>query len=53
MGKCVIFAINIKENPYEFGTDEMVLKIIESCHQKSVPVIHSCTRNGLGIKFIT
>jgi len=48
MGKCVIFALNIKENPYEYGTDEAAWKIMEICQQKGIPVIHSCTRKALG-----
>lgn len=48
MAKCVILALNIKENPYEYGTDEMVFKIIDRCKQRNVPIVHACTRKGLG-----
>jgi len=45
----VIVSVDIQLNPISGATDDKLVKILDLCKHKGVPVAYSCTRKELGL----
>lgn len=47
--KLLIVAVNIQENPLDFGSDQEIFNILNSARSRGIPYVFSGTRNEFGL----